>query len=322
MVPTSLLTDLVTIADVRYVFFRCAPDSTFQVECYGSRQPDDWPAPVVTPLSDEFEPAQYDYDAMTYGHAIELNGLIEDRLESVKRHSSQALSEVSLTCKMLQKRHDSDTALIHGSNRSYPGSTNTSPLDPMASVLGDDFDGANRRARDPPGPPVCLWSTDSWKRKYLEQLDQEGFYAQFDDLRRMRFKFLIIYGESCMGKTQFAKRAGSTCAVTTSTCTTSSSSTTSLTSTKNRAVQGAVSMRGDFRHHRSQPNQLARRASARVEEKDYHHPEHGDARVPAHDDQPVDPAQRHHMHAADTILMPECDNTAEGLSAAESGTWA
>ena len=108
---------------------------------------------------------------------------------------------------MLQERHDSDTALIHGSTRSYPGSTNTSPLDPMASVLGDDFDGANRRARDPPGPPVCLWSTDSWKRKYLEQLDQEGFHAQFDDLRRMRFKFLIIHGESCMGKTQFAKWA-------------------------------------------------------------------------------------------------------------------
>ena len=205
MVPTSLLTDLVTIADVRYVFFRCAPDSAFQADCHGSRQPDDWPAPVVTPLSDEFGPAQYDYDAMTNGHAIELNGLIEDRLESVKRHSSQALSEVSLTRKMLQKRHDSDTALIHGSTRSYPGSTNTSPLDPMASVLGDDFDGANRRARD--FDVARLWSTDSWKRKYLEQLDQEGFHAQFADLRRMRFKFLIIHGESCMGKTQFAKWA-------------------------------------------------------------------------------------------------------------------
>ena len=28
------------------------------------------------------------------------------------------------------------------------------------------------------------------------------------------------------------------------------------------------------------------------------------------------------MHAADTMFMSKCDNTAEGLSAAESGTWA
>ena len=27
------------------------------------------------------------------------------------------------------------------------------------------------------------------------------------------------------------------------------------------------------------------------------------------------------MHAADTMFMPECDNTAEGLRATESGIW-